>query len=77
MKGKVFMLIVNVIYLSATIIWWFIDKTFEPIVAFIGGIVSIASFYVANGNSLSVKIGKIERQINQGDKSIYYENNSK
>jgi hypothetical protein len=73
MKGKIFMLILNAMYLIATIVWFFVDQSqsFEPIVAIVGGLVSLASFYVANGNSLSVKIG---RQINC---ETYNENNNK
>ena len=72
MKVKIFMLILNAMYLIATIVWLFVDQSqsFEPIVATFGGLVSFVSFYVANGNSLSVKIG---RQINC---VTYNENNS-
>lgn len=45
----------NAIYLIATIIWAIIDKSFEPIVAIIGGFVSFASFFVANDNSFVTK----------------------
>jgi hypothetical protein len=54
--SKIVILIINAIYLIATIIWCIIEKSsFEPVVAIIGGIVSLASFFVANDNSMSVK----------------------
>lgn len=55
MKSKLIMLILNAIYLIATIIWAIIDKSMESIVAIVGGIVSFVSFFVANDNSFSVK----------------------
>ena len=63
---KIIILILNSIYLIATVIWAIIDKSFEPIVAIIGGLVSFASFFVANDNSFSVK----QKVIQKGDKSI-------
>lgn len=87
MKSKLIILILNTLYLIATIIWAIVDKTIEPIVAIIGGLVSFATFFVANDNSFSVTYNKkneqnvtnndtnIGRQINvQGE---YKENNYK
>lgn len=55
MISKIIMLILNAIYLIATFIWAIIDKSMESIVAIVGGIVSFASFYVANDNSFIIK----------------------
>jgi Na+-translocating ferredoxin:NAD+ oxidoreductase RnfD subunit len=76
MKLKLFVLILNAIYLLATIFWFVVEQSFEPIVAIIGGVVSLVSFYIANDNSFSVSV-KIGRQINMGKQSIYNEFNSK
>jgi len=53
MNLKVIILILNALYIIATIIWAIIDKSFEPIVAIIGGLISFATYYVANNNSFS------------------------
>jgi len=55
MNSKTIILILNAIYLIAAIIWAIIDKSFEPIVAIIGGLVSLVSFFVANDNSFNIK----------------------
>ncbi|MDR3261895.1 MAG: hypothetical protein LBT78_08695 [Tannerella sp.] len=72
-ESKIVILIINAIYLIATIIWWMNEtSSFEPVVAIIGGIVSLASFFVANDNSISVK-----RNITQvGIKNEYTEINN-
>lgn len=66
MKSKLIMLILNAIYLIATIIWAIIDKSMESIVAIVGGIVSFVSFFVANDNSFSVK----QKIVQSGDNPI-------
>jgi len=66
MNSKLIILIINAIYLIITIIWAIIDKSFEPIVAIIGGLVSFVSFFVANDNSFSVK----QKIVQKGDNSI-------
>lgn len=66
MNSKLIILIINAIYLITTIIWAIIDKSFEPIVAIIGGLVSFVSFFVANDNSFSVK----QKIVQKGDNSI-------
>lgn len=66
MNAKIIILILNAIYLIATIIWAIIDKSFEPIVAIIGGLISFISFFVANDNSFSVK----QKIVQSGDNSI-------
>lgn len=68
MKLKVIILILNTIYLIATIIWAIIDKSFEPIVAIIGGLVSFASFFIANDNSFEIK--QKNKVIQKGDNPI-------
>jgi len=55
MNPKAIILTLNALYLIATIIWAIIDKSFEPIVAIIGGLVSFTTFFVANDNSFSIK----------------------
>ena len=55
MKSKAIILILNAIYLFATITWAILDQSFEAVVAIIGGIVSLATFFVANDNSFSVR----------------------
>ena len=60
------MLILNAIYLIATIIWAIIDKSMESIVAIVGGIVSFLSFFVANDNSFSFK----QKIVQNGDNPI-------
>lgn len=66
MKSKLIILILNAIYLIATIIWAIIDKSMESIVAIVGGIVSFVSFFVANDNSFSVK----QKIVQSGDNPI-------
>jgi hypothetical protein len=68
MNSKVIILTLNAIYLMATIIWAIIDKSLEPIVAIIGGLVSFVAFFVANNNSFLVK-QKI-KIVQNGKKSI-------
>jgi len=70
MNLKVIILILNVLYIIATIIWAIIDKSLESIVAIIGGLISFATYYIANNNSFSVTIGRNIKV--DGD---YYENN--
>ena len=66
MKLKVIMLVLNSIYLIATIIWAIIDQSTESFVAIIGAIVSFISFFVANDNSFSVK----QKIVQNGDNPI-------
>jgi len=82
MKKKWIILSVNAIYLIGTIVWCFIERTPESIVAILGGFVSLFSFLygndnsflkIENDNSISVKAKKIERQINV--RGNYTENN--
>ena len=68
MNSKLIILILNAIYLVATIIWAIIDKSFEPIVAIIGGFVSLASFFVANDNSFVIK--HKNKVVQRGDNPI-------
>ena len=49
------MLVLNAIYLIATIIWAIIDQSAESFVAIVGGIVSFVSFFVANDNSFTIR----------------------
>lgn len=48
---KYIILCANVIYLISIIVWLYIEKSFEPIVAFIGGIISLITFYILNESS--------------------------
>lgn len=66
MNSKAIILILNAIYLFATIIWAIIDKSVESFVAIVGGFVSFASFFVANDNSFSVK----QKIVQNGDNAI-------
>ncbi len=66
MNSKVIILILNAIYLIATIIWATIDKSVESFVAIVGGFVSFVSFFVANDNSFSVK----QKIVQSGDNAI-------
>jgi len=66
MNSKAIMLALNAIYLIATIIWAIIDQSTESYVAIVGGIVSFASFFVANNNSFSIK----QKIVQSGDNPI-------
>jgi K+-sensing histidine kinase KdpD len=68
MKLKATILIINAIYLIATIIWAMIEKSFEPIVAIIGGLVSFATFFVTNDNSFVIK--NKNKVVQKGNNSI-------
>ncbi|GHT57168.1 hypothetical protein AGMMS49982_24190 [Bacteroidia bacterium] len=68
MNPKVIILILNTIYLIATIVWAIIDKSFEPVVAIIGGLVSFVTFFVINNNSFSVS--NKQKIVQNGDNPI-------
>ena len=72
MKLKIIILIFNVIYLIVAIIWAIIDKSFETILAIIGGAISVTTFFVANDNSFSIKK---KQNINNKNASIEKQNN--
>lgn len=66
MNSKLIMLVLNAIYLIATIIWAIKDQSTESFVAIVGAIVSFISFFVANDNSFSVK----QKIVQSGDNPI-------
>jgi len=68
MNSKLIMLVLNAIYLIATIIWAIIDKSAESFVAIVGGTVSFVSFFIANDNSF--KIRNKNSIIQKGNNSI-------
>ena len=86
MKTKIIIIVINIMYLLATVAWAICEKSIESFVAVVGGVVSLTSFFVANGNSFSIKHKEkneqkidnekatIERQINI-QKGNYTENN--
>ena len=63
MNLKIIILIFNALYLIVAIIWAIIDKSFETILAVLGGFISFITFFVANNNTFSVNV-------KQGKKSI-------
>jgi hypothetical protein len=91
MKSKVFILILNAVYLIATIVWCIIEHdSFEPVVAIIGGLVSLTTYCVAYDKPFSFSVNvsnprvetaggdiKKGREINMGPRSTYHENNNK
>ena len=54
MNLKTIILILNALYLIVAVSWAIIDKSFETILAVIGGFIAFATFFVANDNSFSV-----------------------
>lgn len=67
MNSKLIMLVLNAIYLIATILA-IIDQSTESFVAIVGAIVSFISFFVANDNSFSVK----QKIVQSGDNPYFY-----
>jgi len=75
MKLKVIILILNAIYLIVAIIWAIIDKSFETILAIIGGLISFTTFFVANDNSFTLIYKEKEQNIDNKKANIEKQNN--
>ena len=54
MNLKVIILILNALYLIVAISWAIINISFETVLAIIGGLISLITFFVANNNSFIV-----------------------